>query len=150
MFRGLSIATKLLQLYMSGNEGSVYLKSTVLKLVHDISSIEHSLEVNPKMAEKGIDVNGNLNKLLFHAQRFLELIISSAEKCPVYVIPLLPLIPHLFLSFIRFIVSSIIVKKVCFERPWLMLPRRSKSSFPTCTMPSLEASSSCVSSAQLL
>ncbi len=87
LFREMSLSTRMLSVYMEGDEGREYLRSTVLPLVTSIASIDQSLEVNPKAQtiEKKVDIKANLEKICEISQVFLDKVLSSANSYPMFV-----------------------------------------------------------------
>lgn len=83
----MSLSTRLLSVYLEGDEGREYLRSTVLPLVSSISSIDQNLEVNPKAQslEKKVDIKANLAKICEISQVFLDNVLSSANSYPMFV-----------------------------------------------------------------
>ena len=97
----MSLSTRLLSVYLEGDEGREYLRSKVLNLIASITSVEHSLEVDPKHVDKNnnnIDVKANFEKICEISQNFLDQILSSANNYPSFVIS------YLFLLFIILII----------------------------------------------
>lgn len=82
LFRGASMATKLLSIYTFDKAGLDYLRETVSELVNAISLSKSSFEVDPNKAERGVDVKANLEKLLALSQSFLDTIFDSVDLCP--------------------------------------------------------------------
>ena len=86
LFREMSLSTRLLSVYLEGDEGREYLRSTVLPLVTSIAAIDQNLEVNPKAQsiEKKVDIKANLEKICEISQVFLDKVLSSANSYPMF------------------------------------------------------------------
>lgn len=84
LFREMSLSTRMLSIYLELDEGKEYLKSAAQDLVSSISSIEHSLEVNPNNIGGGERINfrANLAQIETMSQKFLDKVLSSASRCP--------------------------------------------------------------------
>eukprot|EP01103_Thecamoeba_quadrilineata_P017176 TRINITY_DN598_c0_g3_i1.p1 TRINITY_DN598_c0_g3~~TRINITY_DN598_c0_g3_i1.p1 ORF type:complete len:480 (-),score=85.64 TRINITY_DN598_c0_g3_i1:42-1481(-) len=84
LFRGISVATKLLGLYSFDRLGLKYLKKTLLSLVSEVTTCKASFEIDPNKAlESGcIDVKKNLERLLNICQELLDKIFRTYEKFP--------------------------------------------------------------------
>jgi len=84
MFREMSVSTRMLSIYLEMEEGREYLKSIALELVSSISSVEHSLEVNPNNVSgaERVNLRANLAQIVDMSQKFLDKVLSSASRCP--------------------------------------------------------------------
>ncbi|KAJ3012327.1 Ras GTPase-activating protein 1 [Thoreauomyces humboldtii] len=96
MFRGNSIATKILDQYMKMvAEG--YLHATLQSLIRGVYTSKESCEVDPSRLPPGKEseqLKRNWKRLLNHATIFWEAIQRSAEKCP-------PELVHVFSDMIQ-------------------------------------------------
>lgn len=84
MFRGNSIATKILDQYMK-MVGGAYLHGTLQSLIRGVYTSKESCEVDPSRLPPGKEsdlVKRHWKRLLNHATIFWEAIQRSAEKCP--------------------------------------------------------------------
>mmetsp|Transcript_747 Transcript_747/g.1062 ORF Transcript_747/g.1062 Transcript_747/m.1062 type:complete len:541 (+) Transcript_747:2-1624(+) len=84
LFREMSLSTRMLSIYLEMDEGKEYLRSIASELISSISSIEHSLEVNPNNIGGGERINfrANLAQIVEISQRFLDKVLSSSSRCP--------------------------------------------------------------------
>jgi len=85
LFRGSSIATKLLYFHFFDRTGIEYLKKTVLRtILTGVTSCNYCLEVDPSKIEQPSDVNTeeNLKKVLSISQSFLDTIFGSIDDFP--------------------------------------------------------------------
>ncbi|KAJ3099872.1 hypothetical protein HDU97_002701 [Phlyctochytrium planicorne] len=89
IFRGNSIATKLLDHYMK-MIGMTYLHGTVARLVQGIYDSRESCEVDPskitggRAGERAEDqIKRRWKRLMTHVNAFWDAISTSAEKCPI-------------------------------------------------------------------
>ena len=82
----MSLSTRLLSIFLEGDEGREYLKSKVMSLITGITNVDHSLEVNPKYIggaeQKSVDIKANLEKISEITQNFLDQVLSSANNYP--------------------------------------------------------------------
>ncbi|KAI8911358.1 hypothetical protein DFJ77DRAFT_512364 [Powellomyces hirtus] len=84
MFRGNSIATKVLDQYMK-MVGEGYLHGTLQSLIRGVYTSKDSCEVDPARLPQGKEtemLKRNWKRLLNHATIFWEAIQRSADKCP--------------------------------------------------------------------
>ncbi|KAJ3176838.1 Ras GTPase-activating protein 1 [Geranomyces variabilis] len=84
LFRGNSIATKILDQYMK-MVGGGYLHSTLQSLIRGVYTSKESCEVDPSRLVSGKEsdqVKRNWKRLLNHATIFWEAIQRSAQNCP--------------------------------------------------------------------
>jgi Rap/ran-GAP/GTPase-activator protein for Ras-like GTPase len=84
-FRSTNLYTSLITSFFFGNEGRTFLIRTIGEDVARLARSRTSLEVDPKRARKGIDVKGNLKKLLGEAQGMVSKIFNSIDTCPISV-----------------------------------------------------------------
>eukprot|EP01103_Thecamoeba_quadrilineata_P005604 TRINITY_DN15378_c0_g1_i1.p1 TRINITY_DN15378_c0_g1~~TRINITY_DN15378_c0_g1_i1.p1 ORF type:complete len:793 (-),score=151.24 TRINITY_DN15378_c0_g1_i1:143-2521(-) len=82
LFRGVSIASKLLYLYTFDTMGIEYLNNMVLTLITEITSSRESFEIDPNKVEDINEVESNLERLLTVSQAFLDKLFKNVEKCP--------------------------------------------------------------------
>eukprot|EP01104_Vermistella_antarctica_P012559 TRINITY_DN3668_c0_g1_i3.p1 TRINITY_DN3668_c0_g1~~TRINITY_DN3668_c0_g1_i3.p1 ORF type:complete len:1846 (-),score=409.18 TRINITY_DN3668_c0_g1_i3:971-6508(-) len=121
-FRTATVYVRLLSAYFFGGLGCEYLRHTILPNIVKLASRERHLEVDPRKAGKGDDVNKNLQILLSAAQEMLDAITRSVDLCPAQFRVILlhaqtlteilhPDNPHLVsggLFFLRFICAAIV------------------------------------------
>ena len=81
IFRGNSLATKALDMYMK-LVGGTYLQSTIGKFIKDMYTYKKSCEVDPSKIEKGEDVKVNFKNLLGKISEVTKLIFDSVDQCP--------------------------------------------------------------------
>ena len=81
IFRGNSIATKALDIYMK-LVGSAYLQGTLGKFVTEMYKLKKSCETDPSKVEKGDDVKSNFKQLLKKVQEATHAIFESLDHCP--------------------------------------------------------------------
>lgn len=84
LFREMSLSTRMLSIYLEMDEGREYLRSVALDLLAAVSSVDHSLEVNPHHINPSERTNykANLEKIVEISQKFLDRVLSSASRCP--------------------------------------------------------------------
>ena len=84
LFREMSLSTRMLSIYLEMDEGREYLRSVALDLLTAVTSVDHSLEVNPHhiSASERVNYKANLEKIVEISQKFLDRVLSSASRCP--------------------------------------------------------------------
>eukprot|EP01119_Soliformovum_irregulare_P021244 TRINITY_DN7036_c0_g1_i1.p1 TRINITY_DN7036_c0_g1~~TRINITY_DN7036_c0_g1_i1.p1 ORF type:complete len:355 (-),score=64.22 TRINITY_DN7036_c0_g1_i1:512-1576(-) len=81
LFRDTCEATKLMPVLYT-KLGNDYLKHIAGPLVKDVVGSGASFEIDPRRAEKGVNVKENMQKLLELSSQFLHHIYQSIELCP--------------------------------------------------------------------
>ena len=81
IFRGNSIATKTLDVYMKF-VGMNYLKNTLQKHIRQLFASKDVCEINPSKLEKGEDPKKNISKLKKWVKKLFKDIIKSVNECP--------------------------------------------------------------------
>ena len=81
LFRGNSIATKLIDVYMK-MIGFPYLHKTLQHLIRPIFALKKAVELDPSKIEKGEDPARNAKVLIEYIDSFLSSIFQSLDDCP--------------------------------------------------------------------
>jgi hypothetical protein len=83
MFRGNSLGTKVIDMYMK-MVGLDYLNYVLGQPVSDVMADRESCEVDPMRLGRGEDLKRNQKRLIAYCKAFLEQIANSVKRCPEY------------------------------------------------------------------
>lgn len=83
MFRGNSLGTKVIDMYMK-MVGLDYLHYVLAPLVEEVLNDKDSCEVDPTRLGRGEDLKKNQKRLLTYSKQFFDRIRESVPKCPEY------------------------------------------------------------------
>jgi len=86
LFREMSLSTRLLSIYLE-DDGREYLKGIVTHLMNSLAGIEAVMDVpsgTVASSEQLIMVKSNLNRIMEISQNFLDQVLTSANRFPMY------------------------------------------------------------------
>ena len=96
LFREMSLATRMISIYLEMEEGKEYIKGPAAELLNSISSLDFSMDSNPNLFNGERFTNPNVDKIIESAQIFIDKVSTSASKWPPYYLLLL-----IFYSYFR-------------------------------------------------
>jgi hypothetical protein len=86
LFREMSLSTRLLSVYLE-DDAREYLKGIVTSLMNSLSGIESVMDVPAgtiASSEQLITVKSNLQRIMEISQNFLDQVLTSANRFPMY------------------------------------------------------------------
>ena len=78
----MSLATRMISIYLEMEEGREYIKLAATELLTSIAAIDCTIDSNPNLFNGERYTNPNVDKIIESAQIFLDRISTSASKWP--------------------------------------------------------------------